>query len=449
MPRRTTASTGNNNPFGTSDLLTNGVPLDATSHAGGSWTNPQEHPSCTFDTPPPTLPETNSRKEQRKTSPHDAMSPAPQGAIGGRLLQFAHVWAETTTDRWVLQTVSYGYSLEFSKQPRERFIATPRSRNPHKHQNFAAAVSHLLTIQAIESVPNQGQGKGVYSIFFLFLKKNESTRALLDLKWLNKRVAYKCFQMETLKSISEAIIQNDWMASIEQSEAYLHIPIHREHRTFLRFCYGQSHFQYRALPFGLTSSPRVFTKVLVALVVHLRTLGVRVHPYLDDLLVRALSRLQCQKDVETILECLRKHGFVVNLDKSMLVPSQVISHLGVVIDSSNFRIWLNKERVSKIQALMQQVVASESTDLMILAKLQGMLVCCQDLVSWSRFHSRPLLQRLLLFQRQISQSKHMMIPLLPTLCQQLRWWLDSHRLTRVSLHSPVRKVVTPDASMVG
>nr|XP_056700699.1 complement factor H-like [Euleptes europaea] len=54
---------------------------------------------------------------------------------------------------------------------------------------------------------------------------------------------------------------------------------------FLRFAHNQQHFQFRALPFGLTSGPRVFTKVLVTLVAHLREKRIHLFPYLDDILI--------------------------------------------------------------------------------------------------------------------------------------------------------------------
>lgn len=62
--------------------------------------------------------------------------------------------------------------------------------------------------------------------------------------------------METLKSILETIQKGDFLASLDLSEAYLHIPIRPNHRRFLRFVYAGAHYQYRPLPFGLKSLPK-------------------------------------------------------------------------------------------------------------------------------------------------------------------------------------------------
>ena len=131
---------------------------------------------------------------------------------------------------------------------------------------MAQAIQHLLDIGAIEKVPESHTSKGMYSNLSLVPKKNGDVRAILDMKWLNKRIRKRKFKMETLRSIISAVQRGDFMASIDLSEAYLHIPILLSHRQYLCFCYNQQKFQYRALPFGLKSAPRVFTKVLVALI---------------------------------------------------------------------------------------------------------------------------------------------------------------------------------------
>lgn len=106
----------------------------------------------------------------------------------------------------------------------------------------------------------------------------------------------------------------DFLTSIDLSEAYLHIPIHPSRMKFIRFSYGHHHYQYRALPFGLSSAPRVFTKILVAPVAKLRSQGVCVFPYLDDL-VAASSFSQASEDLQRVMTSFTQHGFVINKSK--------------------------------------------------------------------------------------------------------------------------------------
>lgn len=61
--------------------------------------------------------------------------------------------------------------------------------------------------------------------------------------------------------------------------------IRPSHRRFLRFFYTGCHFQYRALPFGISSAPRTFTKLFAAVTADLRSRRIRIQCYLDDIFI--------------------------------------------------------------------------------------------------------------------------------------------------------------------
>ncbi len=67
-------------------------------------------------------------------------------------------------------------------------------------------------------------------------------------------------------------------------------------------CVRRTAYQYKVLPFGLSLSPRVFTKVVEAALVSLREQGVRILNYLDDWLILAQSQDQL---CETGIWCSR------------------------------------------------------------------------------------------------------------------------------------------------
>ena len=69
--------------------------------------------------------------------------------------------------------------------------------------------------------------------------------------------------METANKVRQAIQPNDWAISLDLTDAYLHVPIHRQSRKYLRFCLKGQTYQFKALPFGLATSPYVFTRVMV------------------------------------------------------------------------------------------------------------------------------------------------------------------------------------------
>jgi hypothetical protein len=64
--------------------------------------------------------------------------------------------------------------------------------------------------------------------------------------------------METPVSVRDAVREGDWATSIDLTDAYFHIPIHRSFRKWLRFMWNGEAFQFRALPFGLSLALWVF-----------------------------------------------------------------------------------------------------------------------------------------------------------------------------------------------
>lgn len=64
--------------------------------------------------------------------------------------------------------------------------------------------------------------------------------------------------------------------------------IHPSFRKFLQFALGSAHFQYTILLFGLSLSPRVFTKCMVVVAAHLCLQGVQIFQYIDWLLLAPL-----------------------------------------------------------------------------------------------------------------------------------------------------------------
>lgn len=80
----------------------------------------------------------------------------------------------------------------------------------------------------------------------------------------------------------------------------MHVAIHPAHRKYLRFEYADSHFQYHAMLFGLSSAPRTFIK-LVAVAATLRVIPVCVLCYLNNILILSSSQSQAIRDMVLVI----------------------------------------------------------------------------------------------------------------------------------------------------
>lgn len=180
------------------------------------------------------------------------------------------------------------------------------------------------------------------------------------------------------------------MTSIDIREAYLHVPIRPAHRKFLRFCYNGAHFQYRALPFGLSFAPCTFTKLLDAVAAHLRARPIRLLCYLDDILILSSSSQHAEIDLQVSIRTLQEHGFTVNWDKSHLTPATDLVHLGACINTLSCLIFLLPERLINIKNTVKQVQSLTTVHLLLLSQLLGLMISCLSIVPWAQLHSRPL-----------------------------------------------------------
>ena len=129
-----------------------------------------------------------------------------------------------------------------------------------------------------------------YSRIFLVPKKNRKLRLIIDLSVLNHFVYTETFKIETQRKVRNAIQLNDWAFSLDLTDAYLHIPIHQRSRKYLRFTLRGRVYQFKALPFGLSTSPFVYTRLMTVIATFLRRRAITLHPYLDDWLVRNQNR---------------------------------------------------------------------------------------------------------------------------------------------------------------
>ena len=146
------------------------------------------------------------------------------------------------------------------------------------------------------------------------------------------------------------------MASVDLKDAYYSIPVHPEHRKYLMFEWEGQYYQFTCLPNGLSSAPRVFTKILKPVYSHLRSIGHICMGHIDDsLLLVAYSLGSCRKNIYDTVNLFTLLGFTIHPVKSVLEPTQTIQFLGFVIDSVAMTVKLPPSKAAKVKSACQNV----------------------------------------------------------------------------------------------
>ncbi len=133
--------------------------------------------------------------------------------------------------------------------------------------------------------PSSRYEEGFFSLYIIVPKKSGGLRPILGLRILNWAFHKPLFKMLMQNRIFGCIRPQVWSAASDLKDPYFHVSILPRHRPFLQFAFEGRAYQYKVLPFGLSLSPRVFTKVAEAALVPLREQGVRILNYLDDWLI--------------------------------------------------------------------------------------------------------------------------------------------------------------------
>ena len=68
--------------------------------------------------------------------------------------------------------------------------------------------------------------------------------------------------MEGIELVKSLVRREDFMVSIDLNQAFYHIPLAQDQRNYFAFDFMGTRYAFTCLPFGLTASPRIFTKVL-------------------------------------------------------------------------------------------------------------------------------------------------------------------------------------------
>ncbi|XP_068583377.1 LOW QUALITY PROTEIN: uncharacterized protein [Cebidichthys violaceus] len=396
--------------------------------------------TCGLTVAPPEPPEAGG--------PGDDVSGPADGFFSQQQISY---WAAHASDPWVVST--QGYKLQFRRRPpASSRVKMTSITDPAKSLALYQELAALLAKGAIERVDPLSQPGGFYSTYFLVKKKGSGLRPVLDLRGLNKFLKVLPFHMLSTADVLRAVSRGEWFTSVDLKDAYFHVPIVPHHRQFLRFAFQGRHFQFRVLPFGLSLSPRVFTRCVAAALSPLQSQGMKILPYLDDRLICAPSRLQAAQDTARLLSHVARWGLKVNMEKSSLTPSQSITFIGVALDAATMRACPSPQRVDDILHSLSSFRGGRRLPYILFLRLLGKLTAASAVVPLGLLSLRPLQRWLNSLHLDAKWHRHRAIVVGKQCLLALSPWRERAYLTNGVPMGSVpfrREVVTTDACLSG
>ena len=201
----------------------------------------------------------------------------------------------------------------------------------------------------------------------------------------------------------------------------------------------------------LALCPRKFTKLLKPVVSILRQQGHISVTYMDDLWLTADNLSQCTKNIIDTTSLLDKVGFVIHHEKSVLLPTLIITFLGFVLNSILMQVSLTPERALKLKDACEHLLATAfPASIRDVAQVLGLMTSSFPGVMYSPLHHTFLemdkTQALKLhkgnFDKNMNLSQEAII--------DLKWWVTALP-TAYNLinHGEPQVTITTDASLIG
>ncbi|MCP3667695.1 MAG: hypothetical protein GY696_35260 [Gammaproteobacteria bacterium] len=300
-------------------------------------------------------------------------NPSVQGSLRGHI----DFWKAINCDGRTLSILEHGYELPFLEEPPSVHLGNNKSSV--EHADFVGTeIANLLAKGCIEEV--QDIPYFVSPLSVAVQQSSGKKRLILDLSMLNAYIAYFKFKLEDIKTLKNYLSPDSYLMTFDLRSGYHHVDIHPKYFKYLGFSWifdgKRRFFVFRVLCFGLSAAPFVFTKILRNLVLHWRSMGIKVIIYIDDGVIVVKTSFQQAKMIGgTVRRDLYSAGWFEAEEKCNWEPRKIAEWLGIIIDLIKFQLVIPPRRIeSCLRNISLFLTSSSAPTVRDISKLTGKLI---------------------------------------------------------------------------
>jgi hypothetical protein len=235
-------------------------------------------------------------------------------------------------------------------------------------------------------------------------------RFISDCREINQHFQVQKFRLDHLQQIYPQLKKGEWAAKIDLKDAYFHLPVNEALRPFLRHKVGDQVWEYQAGPFGLNVMPQLFQGVVKTFEKKWRKVGVQVYIYLDDILIVAPTEKTLKKHLDLVVQDLLDSGFKINSKKSTLEPSQVVNHLGFVLNFQEGKVQLVPQKMKGIRKELGKFITKTEMSKRQISAILGQIRANLLALPFLRAFTGDLVEFLAKKAQDSWDSKHLISP---------------------------------------
>ena len=223
-------------------------------------------------------------------------------------------------------------------------------------------------------------------------------RALWDGRFVNEFCRDIPFSMDNAAKVAETSWENAYFFKLDHKNGYQHVPLHRTSWKFFGVYWKGKYYVFTVLPFGWKSSPIVYHTLTEAVAMYLRSKGIPMLVWIDDMLGMTQVLFKKGSDEEQFQSAMRSMvittwvlflaGYFLGIPKCCLIPEQYMTYLGIDCDSHKMRFFVPEKRREKYIELLQQLMAKTSVTYSDVEKMVGRLVSLECAVPAGMWYTR-------------------------------------------------------------
>ena len=365
----------------------------------------------------------------------------------GNIKNHVDQWKLLISDPWILEVVN-GCRLELDSVLTQLVVPQPIKFRATESLSIQREIDIFLEKGFIVK-SRQEEGEYISNIFTRPKKSPGKVRVILNSRPLNQHLTYHKFKMDTVHTGCTLLKQNCYMASLDLQDAYYSVPVHPSSQKFLKFfCKGQL-FSFTCLPMGLATAPRVFTKLLKPVFAKLRQMGHLSSIYIDDVFLLGDTYELCGANVCDTENVLIDLGFYVQRQKSVRIPTKILTHFRYVFNTDRVTVALTQEKIAKLTNLVHAMLEPNQRTSRQVTELIGMFISYSVSMEYGAMH---LYRSLEVDKIRAVRANYGSFDARMTLSQDvnMNWWLQKEASgSRKLRRGAPMLVLTTDASKEG
>ena len=245
--------------------------------------------------------------------------------VKGSIKSKSEYWIEIGANSKIVDVVKNGYKLPLIDTPLSANFSNNKSAL--QNQNFVSeSIASLIESGCVIETSSPPK---VVNPLSVNINHNGKKRLILDLRYINKHLIRDYIKFQDWTAFEKYVSPGSFAYKFDLKQGYHHVDIFEEHQTHLGFSWVvngvRKYFVFTVLPFGLSTAPGIFTKIIRPLVAHWHEKGIQICVYLDDGAGIENDLHKAKNHSEFVKKSPSSAGFIINTEKSVWEPLEKIT----------------------------------------------------------------------------------------------------------------------------